>query len=222
VFAPPLTGALVTVRAEATPLTLTPQRDGIEVANAGSATFIGRPGLFLIGAQREFNLVGRGTGSDTVTVRVPEWAATALVEVEMARAQWNEFTGFGVTEFDSSGQQVGQNPLNYAFGRQSLAIPGSVRRHPLLIELAPAFARSDGGHPWRATVRVRFLLDRPQSTSRASEISVVPGGRTLLTLPSLPLPSAAEGFAPLAELWVRATVGGGADAVRWVVTPLRR
>jgi subtilisin family serine protease len=222
VFAPPLTGALVTVRAELAPVTLTPQNDGVEVANTGSATFIGRPGLYLIGAQREFALLGRGAGPDTVMVRVPEWASSALIEVDMPKAQWNEFTGFGVTEFDSAGQQVGQNPLNYAFGRQSLAIPGSLRRHPLMIELAPAFARADGGHPWRATVRVRFLLDRPQSTNRASEVSIVPGGRTLLTLPALPLPGTAEGFAPLAELWLRPSVGGGMDATRWVVTPLRR
>ncbi|HUK61928.1 MAG TPA: hypothetical protein VLV15_01305, partial [Dongiaceae bacterium] len=222
VFAPPLTGAMVTVRAELAPVTLTPQVEGVEVTNSGAATFIGRPGLFLIGAQREIALTSRGIGPDTVSVRVPEWASTALIEVDMPRGQWSEFTGFGVTEFDSSGQQVGQNPLNYAFGRQSLAIPGSLRRHLLLIELAPAFARADGAHPWRATVRVRFLLERPQSTNRATEISVVPGGRTLLTLPSLPLPGAAEEFAPLVELWVRPTVGGTPDAMRWVVTPLRR
>jgi len=221
VFAPPLTGALVTVRAELSPLTLAAGNGEVEVTNMGAGTLTGRPGLSLIGAERELALLGRTGGADTVAVRVPEWAATALIEVEMPPGQWSEFTGFGVTEYDSSGQQVSQNPLNYASGRQSFSIPGSLRRHPMMIELVPAFARFDGAHPWRATVRVRFLLDRAQSTSRAWEMAVVPGGRTMLTLPPLPLPAPTDGFAPLAELWVRPT-NGAPDAVRWVVTPLKR
>lgn len=222
VYAPPLSGALVTVRAELTSVTLGAGNAAVEVTNPGPETFTGRPGLSLIGAQRELVVAAPDGAADTVAVRVPDWAATALIEVDMPPAQWNEFTGFGVTEFDSTGQQVGQNPLNYAFGRQSLTLSGSMRRHPLMIELAPAFARNDGAHAWRATVRVRFLLDRAQPAARAPEVSVVPGGRTALSLPPLPLPAAAEGFAPLAELWLRPTTAIGPDAVRWVVTPLRR
>src|SRR5207253_665871 len=84
------------------------------------------------------------------------WAATAVVEVEMPREQWREFTDFGVTEFDSTGQQVSQGPLEYAFGRQAFTVPPALRGHALTVELYPGFARDKGVHPWRGKLRVRI------------------------------------------------------------------
>jgi len=147
---------------------------------------------------------------------VPAWAARAVVDVVMPRDQWDDFTDFGVTDFDSTGQQVGQGALNYAAGRHTVTIPAPLRGHPFTVELFPAFARDNGAHPWRATVRVRFLLEEPRPAGDAVDVSVVPGGRSTVPLgknPELGLP---DGFVPLVELRVQMTGGAGADAVRWV------
>src|SRR5204863_158507 len=104
---------------------------------------------------------------------VPDWAATAVVEVEVPREQWREFTDFGVTEFDSTGQQVSQGPLEYAFGRQAFAVPPALRGHPLTVELYPGFARDKGVHPWRGKLRVRFL---PIVAERRIKITANAGG----------------------------------------------
>jgi hypothetical protein len=222
VFAPPLAGATVTVRAELAPLGLDASNGELEVANTGTPTVAGRVGTVLIGAARDYDVAGRGARAETIRVRVPDWAASAVMDVEMPRAQWSEFTGFSVTEFDSAGQQVGQRPLNYASGRQRLAIPAALKRRPLAIELWPAFARADGVRPWRSTVRLRFLLPREQAVGDEGAVSVVAGGRVGLALPALPALAVPEGFAPLVEVRVRPEHAPGGAAVRRVMAAGRR
>jgi hypothetical protein len=139
----------------------------------------------------------------------------------MPRAQWSEFTGFAMTEFDSNGQQVGQNSLSYSSGRQRLAVPAGLRRRAMAVELFPAFARADGAHPWRATVRFRFLLAREQSVGNAMDLSVVPGGRTMFELPALPALAVPDGFAPFVEVRVRSPRAPATSAVRRVLTEPR-
>jgi len=143
-----------------------------------------------------------------------------VIDVAMPRAQWDEFTGFAMTEFDSSGQQVGQNSLNYASGRQRLSI-ASLRRRPLAIELYPAFARSDGAHPWVATIRFRFLLSREQSVGDGKDVSVVAGSRMRLDLPTPPQLAMPAAFAPFVEVRVRPPRAGGALALRRFLTARR-
>ena len=213
IVAPPLSGVTATVRAEMAALALA----DAEAWNAGAASAGGRLGTTLLGAEGTFTMTGRGAPAESLVVRVPQWATRAVVDVQMPREQWNEFTDFGVTDFDSSGQQIAQGPLNYAFGRHGFSVPVALQGHSLTVELFPAFARVEGAHPWRATVRVRFLLREGQPFGSGSNVSVVPGGRAALNwgrVPELALP---EGFAPLVELRVRAPGGLGADAVRRVV-----
>src|SRR5207244_10409176 len=151
-----------------------------EAANPGPATITGRLTQALGGAERGLDVAGRGATPESLTVSVPDWAATAVVEVEVPREQWREFTDFGVTEFDSAGQQVSQGPLEYALGRQAFAVPAVLQGHPLTVELYPGFARDKGLHPWRATVRVRFLLREPRPLGDGRGITVLPGGRASL------------------------------------------
>src|SRR5438093_1182788 len=178
-----------------------------------------RPGQvrrYFLRVARSVEVAGRGATPESLTVVVPDWAATAVVEVELPRERWREFTDFGVTEFDSAGQQVSQGPLEYAFGRQAFAVPATLRGRPLTIELYPGFARDKGIHAWRATLRVRFLLSEPRSLGNGRDLTVLPGGRAPLpaqTTRELALP---EGFAPLVELRVHGSVGA-ADATRRVV-----
>lgn len=224
VFPPPLSEVTATVRAELAPLTVTEGsgEGDVEVANAGAQTVAGRVGVVLLGAGRDVDIVGRGAVAETLTVRVPEWAAGLLIDVHMPRAQWNDFTGFALTEFDSSGQQIAQHSLSYASGRQRLWTNAALRRRLLAIELFPAFARTDGAHPWRARVRFRFLLAREQSVGDGKDLGVVAGGRMRLDLPSVPAMNVPEGFTPFVEVRVRPPRASPATtAVRRVLIPRR-
>ena len=221
VFPPPLAGVTATVRAELAPITFDESSGALAGANTGTRTVAGRIGVALLGAGRDFDVAGRGALAETLTVRVPEWAAALVVDVAMPRAQWNAFTGFAMTEFDSSGRQVAQNSLNYASGRQRVTVQRGLRRRPIAIELFPAFARTDGARPWRATVRLLFLLPREQSVGEERDLSVVAGGRMRLDLPTLPTLSLPEGFAPFVEVRVRPPHAPGTSAVRRLLTARR-
>ena len=215
VFAPTLSGVTATVHASVAPVTLDTTGAGgtLEATNTGQATVVARVSGALLGAERTYAVEGRGAPAETLAVRVPEWAASAVLDVAMPRGQWHEFTGFGVTEFDSTGQQVGQGPLNYSVGRERLRI-AALRDRPLLIELYPAFARSDGARPWRAAVRVQFLLEREQPLGDGQRVSIVPGGRVVMPVFATPPLVLAAGFAPLVETRVHPETVPGVAAVR--------
>lgn len=216
VYAPPLASATVTVRAGLARVALAETAGRVEATNLGTETVAGRAQTSLLGADCSVDVAGRGTSPESVTVRVPDWAARAVVDVTMPREQWDDFTDFGVTDFDSTGQQVAQSALNYATGRHTVTVTPALRGHPLLVELFPAFARENGVHPWRGTVRVRFLLVEPRALGGGADVSVVPGGRTAVPLgkrPDLALPN---GFGPVVELHVSASGSAGPDAVRRV------
>jgi len=143
------------------------------------------------------------------------------VDVAMPPEQWDDFTDFGVTDFDSSGQQVGQGALNYAFGRHAVdaRAVAALRGRALTVELFPAFARYNGAHPWRATVRVRFLLAQPRSVGGGTDVHVVAGGRSVVPLPRPPALTLPEGFTPLIEVRIHPSDGIGVDAVRRLPLP---
>ncbi|HYK83203.1 MAG TPA: S8 family serine peptidase, partial [Gemmatimonadales bacterium] len=217
VFAPPLAGATATVGAALAPVALTTTTAGVELANPADTSVAGRASVTLLGAARTFAVTGRGAPAESLVVRVPEWAQRLAIDVAMPREQWNVFTDFGVTEFDSSGQQVAQGALNYAFGRHGFDVPADLKGRLVTVELFPAFARAGGARAWHATVRVRFLLKEPRSVGDGRDVTVVAGGRAAVPLerpPSLPLPS---GAAPLLELRVRPLRAAGVEAIRQVV-----
>ena len=221
VVAPPLSGVTATVRGALAPWVIVPATAGVEASTSGPQAAAGRATTVLIGAERSVAVSGRGAPAESVTVRLPDWASQATVDVEMAREQWDDFTDFGVTDFDSTGQQVGQGALNYASGRHALdaRVAAALRGRPLMVELLPAFARYNGAHPWRATVRVRFLLAQPRSMGGDADVQVLPGGHALIPVrrpPDLTLP---EGFTPLIEVRIHPSDGIGADAVRRLPIP---
>jgi len=221
VFAPPLAGATATVRAELAPFTFDPSSETLAIANGGTSTVAGRAAVTLLGAGRDFEVVGRGAVAETLTVRVPDWAATLLIDVTMPPFQWNTLTGLAATEFDSTGQQVAQHSLTYSSGRQRLTIQSGMRRRPIGLELFPAFARTEGPHQWRATVRFRFLMAREQAAGDAKDVSVVPGGRVKVEMPDLPVLALPDGFTPFVEVRVRPQKAPGATAVRRVLVARR-
>jgi len=211
VVAPPLATVTADVRAAIAPVTLARTGRGVEAGDAGPETTGGRVTSRLIGAEAAFPVAGRGLPAESLTVRVPAWAARAEVDVEMPREQWNRFTDFGVTVFDSTGQQVSEGPLNYAVGRQRFDVPEGLAGRPLTVELFPASAQVGPAPSWQATVRVRFLLKEPRAAQVGKDATVVAGGRTTLELLAPPALQAPAGFQPLVE--VRVTPSAGEAAI---------
>jgi hypothetical protein len=224
VVAPPLAAATVTVRAELGPVALAVTQRGtaleassVLAGDAASTTASGQVVYRLVGAERNYAIAGRGQPPESLQVRPPRWAKRMEVDLELSPDLWDELTDLSVTVYDSTGQQVrgGNEPVNYAFGRMSLALTDSLIGIPLTVEFYPAFARLPG-HAWRGTARIRFLgPDEP--VGEGSSLSVVAGGRTVLRLPNPPSLDMPEGFATLIETRVT-TLTGSLAARRTVVT----
>ncbi len=220
VVAPPLAATTATVRAELGPVALTTKQatgsleassvtTGPENSAAGDVTYR------LVGAARSYAIAGRGQPAESIQVRAPRWAKRMEVDLQVSPDLWDELTDLSVTVYDSTGQQVrgGNAPVNYAFGRMTLALSDSTTGVPLTVEFYPAFARLPG-HAWKGNVQVRFLGPEEPAGAGGS-LAVVAGGRSVLRLPtprSLDLP---EGFGTLIE--ARVTTPTGSVAARRIV-----
>jgi len=200
------------------------EHGGLEASSVLSgegATASGQVVYRLVGAERTYAIAGRGQPAESLQVRAPRWAKRMEVDLELAPELWDELTDLSITVYDSAGQQVrgGNQPVNYAFGRMSMALSDSVLGVPLTIEFYPAFARLPG-HSWRATARARFLgPDDP--VGEGGTLSVVAGGRTVLRLPNAPALVMPDGFAALIETRVT-TITGSLAARRTPVPPQSR
>jgi tripeptidyl-peptidase-2 len=219
VIAPPLAAATVTVRADLGPVALaaTEQGGSLEASSIGGAG-AGQVLYRLVGAERRYAISGRGQPAESLLVRPPRWAKRMEVDLQLPPDLWDELTDFSVTVYDSTGQQIrgGNHPVNYAFGRLSVALSDSTTGVPLTVELFPAFARLPG-HAWRGTARIRFLgPDEP--VGEGGTLSVVAGGRTVVRLPAAPALQLPEGFSALIETSV-ATPTGTAAVRRTPVPP---
>lgn len=216
VVAPPLAAATVTVRADLGPVALAESERGLEASSVGggaaggagqNTTVTGDVLYRLVGAERSYPIAGRGQPAESLVVRPPRWAKRMEVDLELPPDLWDELTDFSLTVYDSTGQQIpgGNQPVNYAFGRLSVALADSTTGVPLTIELFPAFARLPG-HAWRGTVRIRFLgPDEP--VGEGGPLSVVAGGRAVVRLPTAPVLPLPEGFSTLIETRVTTMTG---------------
>jgi len=200
------------VRAQQAPVALAPRADGtMEVTNVGDGTASLSALASLAGAERRSEVTGRGAPAESLWVTVPEWAVRAEVAVEMPRPQWELFTDFGLSVYDSSGQQVDAAPLNYATGRELFDVPAALAGHAATVELFPAFARPDSSPPWQASVRIRFFTDSLEAAGAVRSLDVVAGGRGVLPAVSVPAMALPDGFTPLIE-WRLTPVGGDGAA----------
>jgi hypothetical protein len=204
-----------TVQAELASVAVTPQANGtLEAMNPGVATTSLEARAALVGAQRVATVAGRGVSAESLAVTVPSWAARAEVLVEMPRGQWERFTDFGLTVFDSAGQRVDAAPLNYARGRLTYSVSPRLAGHPAVVELYPGFARQDGASPWQASVRIRFFRDSNEALGNPRLLNVVAGGRVVLPAALLPF-GLPEGLDPLVEWRLSPVRGSGAAAVTY-------
>src|SRR5439155_1502402 len=111
VVAPPLSGVTATVRGTLAPWAIASAAAGIEASTAAPEAAARHATATPIGAARSVAVSGRGVPAESVTVRVPDWADQATVDVAMPREQRDDLTDFGVTDFDSTAQALGRLPL---------------------------------------------------------------------------------------------------------------
>ncbi len=212
----------VTAEVVHAPFTLTAGRTD-DVARAELVNVSGKPvaagvELRLRGAQREDSLRARGSAIQRIPFDIPAWATGLEVDVAMDRDQWGRFTDFGVTVLDSTGRQLAQDPLQYAFGRLSTVLPDGHRATSVELTLFPGFADPGDDRPWSATATIRLHADSAVSVAPAAagdgRISIDAGQRASVRFPLPPAPWAMpRGFSPLgvivarvgAQVWTRET-----------------
>jgi tripeptidyl-peptidase-2 len=92
------------------------------------------------------------------TFDAPEWATQVFVEVQLTPELWNTVTDFGITIYDSTGAQLGKDPMNYDFDRVTADLPAKRSAgYPVTVELFPAFAHPVPPSRFEAGVRVAFV-----------------------------------------------------------------
>jgi Subtilase family len=216
VWNPGTARATVSVAIEVAPVSLAARADGsLEATNFGVTTANLLAGAAMVGAERTVTIAGRGAPAESIEVVVPAWAARADLQVRMPPEQWERFTDFGLTAYDSAGQQLDATPLNYASGRATFAVAPTVAGHPALVELFPAFARADDTRPWTAELRIRFFRAEPDSLGPVRPVDIVAGGRAIVPAVTPTPVELPEGFAPLVAWRLAPAIGSGAVAVEF-------
>jgi hypothetical protein len=200
-----------TVVVRQAPFTMTATRKG-EVVTA-RLTGVGgkaaaRVELGLIGGERIDRVDTRGSDPVRLPFVLPSWATAVVIDVAMDRAQWGRFTDFGLTLFDSTGRQLGKDPLEYAFGRLSVDLTKGEAARPATVTLFPGFADPADTAPWKATVSIRLYADTmitmPPAGRDSAEAIVTRGASITRTFAPLAIPWQLEtGFTPLGVVIAR-------------------
>jgi hypothetical protein len=174
------------------------------VTTAPVATEIG---MHLGGAARSESVAASGSASKRLAFVVPSWSRGVVVDVAMDPAQWGRFTDFGVSLFDSLGQQLGKQPMNYAFGRLQVELPGPHGDMPVTLGLFPGFADTTGDQHWAVRTSIRVYADTSVVLARADTAATSIAPKSTLTatfpLPQSPWPLP-DRFVPLGLLVARA------------------
>jgi hypothetical protein len=167
----------------------------------------------LTGVTRAFRLDRADAAPHLIRALRPAWASELIVDVEVAAETWVRLTDFGVTVFDSSGQQVSQGPLNYPFGRQVVSLDSVTAGMPLTVELLPAFARAPAAGGWSATAQLTFVARQPVALKLSQPLNGAPltvpaGAGATFRFDAPPAPfGEIEGFRPLLRATARAHSG---------------
>jgi subtilisin family serine protease len=201
----------------------------VTVVSRGGGTVHAEVTGRLVGATREVEVGGEGSTPRLLHARPPAWARELIIEVQLAPPLWQRLTDFAVTVYDSTGVRLSDGPLNYAFGRQSLALDPEAANRRLDVELVPAFARPDENAGWSSRVRLSYIAaeSEPLSVSPMGAPDSLPAARAdldegasvrLRVSPPAGRLAPPPGFAPLVEVIAQAD-SGVASVSRGVLTP---
>ena len=126
-------------------------------------------GAALIGAERGAVVPGLGSREEFLAFAVPAWARELVIDASMPAEAWPRFTDFAFTLYDSAGNIVAEEPLNYADVRLRVELPASLAGETLTLRLTPAFADSTDTGVWTLTARIRFLAEEAFPLDVASD-----------------------------------------------------
>jgi hypothetical protein len=211
VVAPPNEALSATVSVSQSPLALRGVRQGESVhasfTNLTSAPVDAVVGMHLGGAARLETVTASGSAVQRIPFVVPRWSRGVVIDIAMDRAQWGRFTDFGVTLFDSLGQQLGKQPLNYDFGRLQVELPAGHGDVPVTLGLFPGFADPAGDLSWSLHASIRVYADtgvvlRPEGRPALS-ISAGKSASSAVRLPAPPPWPLGDGFVPLGLVMAR-------------------
>jgi subtilisin family serine protease len=201
--APPLDGASATIEVSQSPFQIeaarTPDGVAVDLVNLTGSSASAQPFVVLVGAERTTRVVTKGSNPERIRFALPSWAVHAVVDVSMDRDQWPRFTDFGLTVFDVTGRQLGQAPLNYAFGRVHVDFGADTGRREAEVGLFPGFADPGGDQRWTALVSIRLYADSAHvSQLPGPQVTIGAGQKVTATVPwhdpALPM---GDGFFPL-------------------------
>ena len=207
-------------------LTAVTENAVVSVKNTTSDRVTATLSASLTGAMLQQEVGGTGSAPHTVRVSQPTWADELVIEVALPSGYWHGITDFGVTLFDSTGAKLMDNPLNYAFGRQTVGLDSLEYKGDLVIELLPAYAHIEPQPEWGGQIRVQFVLAEPLPLDTATAVDSVsirlaPGEIRTFNFPPVPagflLP---DGFEPVVD--VTAKTPSGPAAVRRGTVTMRR
>ncbi|HUQ15420.1 MAG TPA: S8 family serine peptidase [Gemmatimonadales bacterium] len=178
-----------------------------DLSNVTGKAVTARVELRLRGAQRQDTVRARGSAIQRIPFDLPAWATGLEVDMAMDREQWARFTDFGVTVLDSTGRQLAQDPMEYAFSRLSTVLPDGHGGTRAELTLFPGFADPADDRPWSATATIRLYADSAVAIAPMAsdgEVSIAPGqtASVRFRLPPAPWP-APPGFAPLGVILAR-------------------
>jgi hypothetical protein len=212
--APPPESARAAVSVIQSPVRFALRRDpdGVLVALTSlGSILLGRVWRGAAGWRAEHSCGRRGGRAERVSLGVPIWSRELAVEVVMDRESWPRFTDFGVTLYDSAGQVISNEPLNYADARLETDLTTAQAGQPLSLLLSPGLADSTDRGPWNIRIRIRAYADtaRALETSSGERLQVrvlAPGATTELRfrLPEGPW-AYPDGFYPLGVALVQAS-----------------
>jgi subtilisin family serine protease len=131
-----------------------------------------------VGAVRLETLSGAGADTGRLSFELPEWVRRVEVDVQMAADEWVKFTDFGVTLEDASGVQLGQGPLNYAFGRLDADLPVKFTGTTAALRLYPAWTKPGSAERWTTTIQIRLYADPTTESPLAAK------GSATVTIPA--------------------------------------
>jgi hypothetical protein len=213
VVAPPAKATSATMTVRRSPVRIgvapSPGAAAVTLTNLTAAPATLTSALLLVGLERTEPVDAKNTDPVRLRLAIPAWVKSVAVDVSMPASEWERFTDFGVTLFDSAGRQIAQQPMNYALGRLTADLPADHGAIAAELGLYPGLADPAGEQSWRARVTVRLYADSAVQASQPSEgAPIPPGGSTTLRL-TAPAPpwSGSPGFAPLAAFIVQAGDG---------------
>jgi hypothetical protein len=163
VVAPPTESAAFWLRAAVPPVRFIAggNSERIALENAVGRTIAGTLGTRAVGTRYRRRLAGTTDARQRTPFAVPDSVNALRLQVQVPRDVWRRLTDLGVTVFDAAGHKLGDGPMHYTIGRQTVQLDGIAAGDTVVVEVSPAFADPAGEAAWETELRADFLRSEP-------------------------------------------------------------